>query len=182
MRAGSRRGSRGTVRGYPDYVDDGYGGYPRRKRRSKSKVPALAIVAGVTSVAVVTAAVVVGSGHFFSTRSDADAAAVNMNCTLIVPANPLTAQGLATPYQLTATNPADGPCNEANPNQTAFVQGAVLDPATGQISVYNPVVIDAGTHRPRRRSRPPCRPAPSSRPGSASTATPCRSRARIRRA
>jgi hypothetical protein len=69
----------------------------------------------------------------------------NMNCTLIVPANPLSAQGLATPYQLTATNPADGPCNEANANQSAFVQAAVIDPATGQISVYNPLVIDQGT-------------------------------------
>ena len=73
------------------------------------------------------------------------AAADNMNCTLIVPANPLTAQGLATPYQLTATNPADGPCNEANANQTAFVQAAVINPANGQISVYNPLVVDQGT-------------------------------------
>jgi len=73
------------------------------------------------------------------------AAQVNMNCTLVVPANPLTAQGLATPYQLTATDPAAGPCNEANGNQSAFVQGAVVDPATGQVSVYDPLVIDQGT-------------------------------------
>ena len=68
-----------------------------------------------------------------------------MNCTLIVPANPLTAQGLATPYQLIATNAADGPCDEANGGQTAFVQGAMIDPATGRISVYDPLVVDAGT-------------------------------------
>lgn len=68
-----------------------------------------------------------------------------MNCTLVVPDGALTAQGLATPYQLMATNPADGPCNEANPNQTAFVQGVIYDTATGQFSVYNPLVIDAGT-------------------------------------
>ena len=43
----------------------------------------------------------------------------NPNCTLIVPANPLTAAGLATPYQLTATNAGNGPCNEANANQSA---------------------------------------------------------------
>ena len=73
------------------------------------------------------------------------AADANPNCTLIVPANPLSAQGLATPYQLVATDPANGPCNEANINQTAFVQGAVIDPATGQISIYNPVVVDQGT-------------------------------------
>ena len=53
----------------------------------------------------------------------------NMNCTLIVPANPLSAQGLATPYQLTATDPNNGPCNEANTNQSAFVQGVIYDPS-----------------------------------------------------
>lgn len=72
------------------------------------------------------------------------AAAANVNCTLIVPANPLSAQGLATPYQLTATDPANGPCREANPLQAAFVQGTVIDPATGAVSVYNPLVVDKG--------------------------------------
>ena len=72
-------------------------------------------------------------------------AAVNMDCTLIVPRNPLTAKGLATPYQLVATNPDNGPCNEANKMQAAFVQGAVIDPATGAISIYNPLVVDKGT-------------------------------------
>ena len=60
-----------------------------------------------------------------------------INCTLTVPANPLTAQGLATPYQL-----GDG-CDEANKMQAAFVQGAVIDPA-GSISVYNPLVVNQG--------------------------------------
>ena len=73
------------------------------------------------------------------------AAAVNGDCTLIVPANPLTAQGLATPYQLKAKDAENGPCNEANPNQAAFVQAAVIDPATGKIGVYDPLVIDQGT-------------------------------------
>jgi hypothetical protein len=73
------------------------------------------------------------------------AAAQNMDCSIILPANPFTAQGLATPFQLTATNPANGACNEANGSQSAFVQAAIFDPATGQISVYNPLVIDAGT-------------------------------------
>lgn len=74
------------------------------------------------------------------------AAATNPDCSLIVPPNPLTAQGLATPYQLVASRPDNGPCNEANAAQAAFVQGAVLDPATGTISIYNPLVIDKGTH------------------------------------
>ena len=80
------------------------------------------------------------------TSHNADAAAQpNPNCTLIVPPNPLSAQGLATAYQLTATLPANGPCNEANVNQSAFVQGAIFDPATGNISLYDPLVIDQGT-------------------------------------
>ncbi len=70
---------------------------------------------------------------------------VNQNCSLVVPAQPLTAQGLATPYQLVATNPGDGPCNEANKMQAAFVQAAVLDPVAGTISIYNPLVVDQGT-------------------------------------
>jgi hypothetical protein len=70
---------------------------------------------------------------------------INLDCTLVVPPNPLSAQGLATPYQLVATNPANGPCHEAKATQAAFVQGAVLDPLTGRISVYNPLVIDQGT-------------------------------------
>jgi hypothetical protein len=68
----------------------------------------------------------------------------NPNCTLIVPAEPLTAAGLATPYQLVATDPAQGPCDEANTAQAAFVQAAIFDPATNTISVYNPLVINQG--------------------------------------
>ncbi len=78
-------------------------------------------------------------------RSYADAAP-NPNCTLIVPANPLSAQGLATPYQLFAPDAAaNGPCNEANANQSAFVQATIYNPATGVFSIYSPLVIDQGT-------------------------------------
>jgi hypothetical protein len=69
----------------------------------------------------------------------------NTNCTLVVPKNPLTAAGLATPYQLVATNKGDGPCNEANADQSAFVEATVLDPATGALSMYRPLVVDQGT-------------------------------------
>src|SRR4051794_22881332 len=72
-------------------------------------------------------------------------AAVNPDCTLVVPANPLTATGLATPYKLTATNPVNGPCHETNTDQSAFVQAAVINLLTGKIAIYNPLVIDAGT-------------------------------------
>jgi len=71
--------------------------------------------------------------------------AQNANCTIIVPDAPFTAAGLATPYQLTATNPADGPCHETNSNSSAFVQAAILDRVSGQISIYNPLVVDAGS-------------------------------------
>ena len=71
--------------------------------------------------------------------------AQNPNCTIIIPNAPLTASGLATPYQLIPTDPTQGKCDEANSNSSAFVQAAILDPATGQISIYNPLVIDGGS-------------------------------------
>ncbi|HLX41265.1 MAG TPA: hypothetical protein VKR42_12085 [Ktedonobacteraceae bacterium] len=73
------------------------------------------------------------------------APAINSNCALIVPPHPLTAQGLATPYQLTALDAGNGPCHETNTLQTAFVQASVLDPVTGSIAIYDPLVIDQGT-------------------------------------
>jgi hypothetical protein len=95
----------------------------------------------------ITVALIIGAGFFAVIRPVffSHAATPNPDCALIVPTNPLSAQGLATPYQLTAANPANGPCNEAAADQAAFVQGAVFDPATGQISVYNPLVVDKGT-------------------------------------
>ncbi len=81
-----------------------------------------------------------------------------MNCTLIVPANPLSAQGLATPYKLVATDPNAGACNEANAAQSAFVQGVIYDPSKGAFSVYNPLIIDKGT-KPALAPTPPTLPA-----------------------
>lgn len=69
----------------------------------------------------------------------------NSNCTITIPENPFTAKGLATPYELSATDPSVGPCNETNAAQSAFVQAAIFDPATSSISIYNPLVIDRGT-------------------------------------
>ena len=66
-------------------------------------------------------------------------------CILIVPRQPLTAHGLATPYQLTGSDVGGTACQESNSSVAAFVQAAVLDPATGQVSIYNPLVIDKGT-------------------------------------
>jgi hypothetical protein len=63
------------------------------------------------------------------------------DCTLWVPANPLTARGLATPYQLRS---AGQTCDENNQDLAAFVQATIIDPATGNVTVYNPVVKNAG--------------------------------------
>jgi hypothetical protein len=66
-------------------------------------------------------------------------AANSMNCTLEVPNNPLSTQGLETPYQL-----GDG-CSMANTTtEGAFVEATILSP-NGQLQVYNPLVITAGT-------------------------------------
>ena len=65
-------------------------------------------------------------------------AANSLNCTLIVPNNPLSARGLATPWQL-----GDG-CSEANPNEEAFVESTILAP-NGKLQIYDPLVITQGT-------------------------------------
>jgi len=96
-------------------------------------------------VTVVVALLGVGAFAYEQIIASHAAAVVNPNCTLVVPPNPLSATGLATPYQLVATAAGNGPCNEANANQGAFVQADILDPATGTISAYEPLVIDQGT-------------------------------------
>jgi hypothetical protein len=86
----------------------------------------------------------------------------NVNCDIIVPANPLSAQGLATPYQLTGTNgmtPAESGCRMSNAVKLgAFVQATILDPATGALSVYDPLVVTQGA-RPAVRPWMPTIPA-----------------------
>jgi hypothetical protein len=80
-----------------------------------------------------------GTGAAINTRQTAAQAAASMNCSLAVPANPLTAAGLATPWQL-----GDG-CSMANAGtEGAFVEATILSPS-GQLSVYNPLVVTAGT-------------------------------------
>ena len=66
------------------------------------------------------------------------------DCTLTVPANPLSAQGLATPYQL-SNGPNTTGCTMANAaNLGAFVQATILEPG-GKLADYDPLVITAGT-------------------------------------
>ena len=79
------------------------------------------------------------AGDAFSFTQNADQAAASMNCTVSVPANPLTAQGLASPWVL-----GDG-CTWANGGtEGVFIDATILAP-NGQIQVYNPVVINQGT-------------------------------------
>jgi hypothetical protein len=73
----------------------------------------------------------------------ATAAPASMNCDLIVPADPLSAAGLATPYQL--TGPAGSGCQESDANLQAFVQATILNPATGRLWVYEPLVVTLGS-------------------------------------
>jgi hypothetical protein len=79
------------------------------------------------------------AGNAFSFNQDAAQAAASTNCSIAVPANPLTAQGLATPWVL-----GDG-CTWANgATEGAFVEATILAP-NGQVQVYDPLVITQGT-------------------------------------
>jgi hypothetical protein len=80
-----------------------------------------------------------GTGAAINLNQTAAQATASMNCTLTVPNNPLSARGLATPWQL-----GDG-CSEANTGtEGAFVEATILAP-NGGLQVYNPLVITAGT-------------------------------------
>ena len=83
-------------------------------------------------------------------------------CDIIVPANPLSAKGLGTPYQLTGPDgkrPTKSGCEMSNGAKAgAFVQATILDPATGALSVYEPLVITQGTKAGMKLS-PPVIPA-----------------------
>jgi hypothetical protein len=114
-----------------------------RRRRGFSPLTIIGVVVSLAVILLGAAAWLLWP-HLITHAANA-AQQVNMDCTLIVPPHPLTAQGLATPYQLVATDPNNGACNEANANQSTFVQASVFNFNSGQISVYNPLVIDKGT-------------------------------------
>jgi hypothetical protein len=84
-----------------------------------------------------------------SSTSTATTTAANVNCDIIVPANPLSAKGMATPYLLTGPDgmsPAQSGCTMSNAaNLGAFVQATILNTRTGQVYVYDPLVITQGT-------------------------------------
>ncbi len=87
-------------------------------------------------------------GSVMNLHQTAAEAADSTNCTLQVPANPLSARGLARPYLL-----GDG-CEMSNPDLQAYVEADIFNPRTGSIKVYNPLVITEGT-QPAARPVPP---------------------------
>jgi len=61
------------------------------------------------------------------------------DCTMTVPANPLSANGLASPYILQKT----GGCSQLDSGTQSFVECAIYDNA-GNIQLYAPLVINQG--------------------------------------
>jgi len=131
--------------------------HPRRRRRTAPlSVVSLAIP---MALGLAFGVVIAVSGHppvsqfrvsaLGATATPTVAAPANMDCALVVPAHPLTAAGLATPYLLTGPggqDPAASGCQQTNPNLQAFVQATILNPANGRLWVYSPLVITAGTN------------------------------------
>jgi len=79
------------------------------------------------------------AGNAISFTQTTAEAANSTNCSVSVPANPLSAAGLATPWEL-----GDG-CTWANGgSEGVFIDATILSP-NGQLQVYNPLVIDQGT-------------------------------------
>lgn len=79
------------------------------------------------------------------------------NCFLTLPNNPLSAKGLATPFVL------EPPCSQSVNQQQAYAEAAVIDPATGAVSIYHPLVID-------RDKTPPVAPVVPKLPANAKVA------------
>ena len=135
----------------------GHGPVRRRRGRNRRATRIAVPVTAVMALALTVGIMVGTSGHGAPKLRSAAASgslgvsstAVEDTCDIIVPAHPLTAKGLATPYQLTGpagTSPASTGCQMINSiNLGAFVQATILDPRTGALYVYNPLVITAGT-------------------------------------
>ena len=136
-----------------------YGHRSVRRRGRNNRALRIAVPVGAVMVLGLTVGIIVSASPSSTTTIHPAAASsaamgvsatgVNPNCDIIVPANPLSAKGLATPYQLTGPDgesPAASGCQTINSlNLGAFVQATILDPATGALAVYNPLVITQGT-------------------------------------
>jgi hypothetical protein len=124
----------------------------RNNRTARIAVPVTAAVALSLGVGVFVAASGGGPAKIHpaaAASQEVTSGAVNTNCDIIVPAHPLTAKGLATPYQLTGhdgDSPGASGCQMINSIKLgAFVQATILDTQTGALSVYDPLVVTKGT-------------------------------------
>jgi len=141
------------VTGQPPVRRRGRNSRGRNNRVARIAVPVTAAVALSLGVGIFVAASGGGPAKIHqaaaSSSQGVSSSAVNTDCAIIVPARPLTAKGLATPYQLTGpagTSPAASGCQMINSiNLGAFVQATILDTRTGALSVYNPLVVTKGT-------------------------------------
>ena len=88
------------------------------------------------------------AGNAFSFNQTAAEAADSTNCTVSVPAHPLSVTGLATPWVL-----GDGCTWENGGTEGVFIDATILSP-NGQLQVYNPLVITQGT-QPEAAPTPP---------------------------
>ena len=88
------------------------------------------------------------AGDTFSFNQTPAEAADSTNCTVSVPAHPLSARGLATPWVL-----GDGCTWENGDTEGVFIDATILAP-DGRIQVYNPLVITEGT-QPEVAPAPP---------------------------
>ena len=124
-------------------------GRPRTPGRRRAPVPESArphLSGRLTKAAPIALAMAVGGAvAAFAAPSHGNTPQLSPapQCVLHLPDQPLTAEGLATPFVLSGFG--GQACHEADPNTAAFAQGIVLDPATGHVSVYDPLVIDKGT-------------------------------------
>ena len=146
--AGPDAGSRTGLHRRSVEHDDQAGGDGRYRQPERERQRQRSASAGASASASAAASAAAGPAATATAAAPA-AAAANVSCDIVVPANPLTAQGLATPFQLTGPNgmtPAQSGCTMANfANLGAFVQATILNPATGALSTYEPLVITQGT-------------------------------------
>jgi hypothetical protein len=130
----------------------------RRRRGGNKRTARVAVpVTAVLALGLGAGVIVASSGgspakvHQAAAQSSmgVTSTANNPDCDIVIPAHPLTAQGLATPYLLTGpagTSPAASGCQMINSLKLgAFAQATILDPATGALYVYDPLVITEGT-------------------------------------
>jgi hypothetical protein len=136
--------------------------FPTRHRRHASSARFVRRSA-ITSIVLgcllaATTGVVLARGAGAAGRQPAPPPADNqaVACTITLPPDALTAKGLATPWVLSGDNGGD--CAETNPDQAAFIDATIFDPATNQVTIYRPLVITRGT-TPAAEPAPPKLPA-----------------------